>query len=429
MLIEALTILWESIAIVLIGNGILKPQDTKKNRLLALLFIVLMMAYVELVIFLPVDKHAVIWVHVIAYFYFLCISKQCIKSLYVTAVYIVIITLCEMLLTIPILLIKRHIIMDNQMLSFLINLITLILVWLVYHWKTAIRGLRYVYQNVRDKIYLLILVLIVFLTVSYQVKSGKTFELNDFIVFLLYFVTILGICILWQRESVRNMRQKYEEEQLKVYHQTYEALLKEIRFRQHEFDNHLHNLAHLHVIYQDYDSLVKGMMAYVGETKDSFAYYPLLHTEQPVISGCLYLLFTKYEEDHADLKYHIEVTDPAAFFPIIYLIELINILCDNAFQAVQSLDETDRKIRISIEEVEGSLTIHVRNTVQEVICYNDLTQFFEEGYSTKGQGHGSGLCNLKRILERYRGEIMIRSYQNEEGNWVDIKCIIRKRRK
>lgn len=429
MLIEGLTILWESIAIVLIGNGILKPQDTRKARLLGLLFIAIMTVYSEMINFLPLDERGIILVHVIAYFYFLCISGKYIKSLYATVVYIIIITLCEMLLTIPILFVKGHMILDNQMISFVINLITLIIVWLIYHWKTAIQDLRYVYQNFRNKIYLLVLVLVIFLAISYQVKNNKTFALSDFIVFLLYFVTILGICILWQRESVRNMQQKYEEEQLKVYHQTYETILKEIRFRQHEFDNHLHNLAHLHVIYQDYDSLVEGMLAYVGETKDSFEYYPLLHTEQPVISGCLYLMFVKYEEDHVDLKYHIEVTDPAAFFPVIYLIEVINILCDNAFQAVHSLDSADRKIRISIEEVEEYLTIHVQNTVQEVICYNDLMQFFEEGYSTKSQNHGRGLCNLKRIIERYRGEIMIRSYQNEEGDWVDIKCIIKKRRK
>lgn len=402
MVFDCLTILCESISFVLIGSCILDIVYVRKNIIYTLLFLIIATGYVELFNLFPLEERGSILVHGITFTYFLCVSGQCIKSLYAIVVSIVLITIFEMLLSVPVITINHYIVFDNQGLSLAMNTLTLILSFSVTYWKKLWQFVESIYYNFKNKIYLIVLILIVFLTYSFEVKKSEKFVLEDFVIFSLYFITILGISYLWQKESIKNVRERYEEEQLKIYNQAYNTILKDIQLRQHEFDNHLNNLAHLHLLYGDYESLVKGMMEYVGETRESFKSYKLLNTKQPAISGCLHMLFAKYEDLVADVKYSIEVKDISAFLPTINIIEIINSLCDNAFQALQILPEADRKIKIFIEENEEVLSINVLNTVDKVIKYKELMRFFNEGYSTKGENHGMGLCNVKNTLDRYK---------------------------
>jgi len=49
---------------------------------------------------------------------------------------------------------------------------------------------------------------------------------------------------------------------------------------------------------------------------------------------------------------------------------------------------------------------------------------FNMGYSTKGTGRGIGLYSLKKIVNKYKGELLVENITREDENWFKISMII-----
>ena len=67
-------------------------------------------------------------------------------------------------------------------------------------------------------------------------------------------------------------------------------------------------------------------------------------------------------------------------------------------------------------------SLEVRNESQ-YIEFNQLSNFFDKGYSKKGENRGLGLYNVKKICEEYGLEIAL-SYESEnesENGWLSFK--------
>lgn len=427
MVIEILAILFEILVTVKVCNSIISESIRKKELILSGVYILLATIWVEMVNILSLDSSLTMLAYGITFLYCFILCKKVTFALYTTACAIVTIIVVEMILSIPVLLINQYLIFDNKILSLLISFIALLLIIAIFSKTKTGKELAGFYRILQGQRYIIVLILAIFLLYLYEIRVSEKFDYLDFIVFVVYFATILGVSYLWRKESVQNLKQKYEAEQIGLYSQAYDTILKDMHARQHEFKNHLNNIANMHVLYKDYDSLVQNQMSYVGELKASYKYNKLLDTRQPILSGCLYMLFTKYEDSGAEIEYDIEVTDVTAYMPIIELIEVLSVLIDNAFQAVMLLEDIPRKVHIFIEECDELLTIKVRNTVTEEKKYKELSLFFEEGYSTKGKGHGLGLFNAKNIIHRYKGDIVIQSNTVDADAWVIIECNMKKR--
>ena len=79
---------------------------------------------------------------------------------------------------------------------------------------------------------------------------------------------------------------------------------------------------------------------------------------------------------------------------IIDICKIICVFIDNAIEEVKNLKT--RNIGISLYLDEGILNIKVTNNYQNKI---NIDKIYEEGYTTKGKGHGFGLCLVNKIVE------------------------------
>ena len=248
-----------------------------------------------------------------------------------------------------------------------------------------------------------------------------------YIILFIYIITLVTAGILLYKEMSKNIKQKRENEHLEIYSQEYKNILKTVQARQHEFNNHINNIINMHFIYKNYEDLTKHQEEYAGFLKESYKYNKLLDTNQPAISGFLYMKMCQYERVNAEIIYNIDITDISKYISIVEMAEIAGALLDNSFQALEKLPAgIPRKLEFTLAEDEEILSLKIKNTLESKINYKTLSCFFKEDYSTKGEGHGMGLFNVRNIMKHCNGDISIHSYY-DNGFWISICCSIKKK--
>ena len=112
------------------------------------------------------------------------------------------------------------------------------------------------------------------------------------------------------------------------------------------------------------------------------------------------VLSAKLIEAHSrGVEIAIEIEDAVYDFKIDLLdfIKVMSILCDNAIEA--SLESELPKLTVAlILDGEALILVVENSTVDERV---NISHIFEEGYSSKGEGRGIGLHNVREILAKY----------------------------
>ena len=80
-----------------------------------------------------------------------------------------------------------------------------------------------------------------------------------------------------------------------------------------------------------------------------------------------------------------------------------------------------KELEVFIDEDNKYYSINVKNRT-EGVKLSDLSNIFKMGYSTKGEGRGYGLYNVKNIVDKYKGKIQI----SLDDDIVDIKILFYK---
>ena len=110
------------------------------------------------------------------------------------------------------------------------------------------------------------------------------------------------------------------------------------------------------------------------------------------------------------------VLDPASelhgdgrYLPASSLITILGNLIENAFDALRSAPENAQKeVTVSIREGEHGMLISVDDSGAGIAA-DKLDRIFERGFSTKGEGRGTGLSLVKETVDAFHGTIRVES--------------------
>lgn len=262
----------------------------------------------------------------------------------------------------------------------------------------------------------------VYLVVDFLVSG--TFDYRIFLMFLLMVVVIVWGIADWRKNYIL-MQQK--ESELKLYQhyiQPLEELVKEIRAKQHEFDNHMNAILNMHLTVDNYEELVLRQSVYITEViKDdgSRQYLPLLRISDKVLAGFLY---SKIVRAPSYVKTEVEIRNLEIISGISehHLIEIVGTLVDNAYEACSK----DRnQVIMELDSEDDKLVFIIKNQVGSIKLEN-INRFFEKGYSTKSEEgrHGLGLYNAKMLIERYRGDIIVSTENIDHKDYICMKVIV-----
>ena len=95
--------------------------------------------------------------------------------------------------------------------------------------------------------------------------------------------------------------------------------------------------------------------------------------------------------------------------PVETLVTVIGNLIENAFEAMNgSASGNKKELQFGIFSRPGAVLLTVQDT-GEGIRWEDRDSIFENGFSTKGEGRGTGLYQVKSMVEALGGEISVES--------------------
>ena len=93
------------------------------------------------------------------------------------------------------------------------------------------------------------------------------------------------------------------------------------------------------------------------------------------------------------------------------LITIIGNLTENAMDSLNEKNELPKELTVGIFTKPHAMIITVDDTGNG-ISEENREKIFENGFSTKGDGRGTGLHLIKQLIEKHNGTI---SVESEEG--------------
>ena len=248
----------------------------------------------------------------------------------------------------------------------------------------------------------------------------------DIKVIILFGILLAVIFIGWWDWLANYSILKRQEEELKIYKlyiHPLEELTKDIRARQHEFDNHMNAVLNMHVTIDNYDELVAAQSAYCKEIYEAkgVSTPALLRISDKILAGFLY---SKILGAPAYAKVEIQVLSQQIITSVSEhnLVEILGTLVDNAFEAATPQLPL---VEMVLDSREDKLIFMIRNQVQG-LTMGDITRFFQKGYTTKDnrECRGLGLYQANMIAQQFGGEITVELTDGEESQEICFRVEI-----
>lgn len=248
----------------------------------------------------------------------------------------------------------------------------------------------------------------------------------DIKVIILFGILLAVIFFGWWDWLANYSILKRQEEELKIYKlyiHPLEELTKDIRARQHEFDNHMNAVLNMHVTIDNYDELVAAQSAYCKEIYEAkgVSTPALLRISDKILAGFLY---SKILGAPAYAKVEMQVLSQQIITSVSEhnLVEILGTLVDNAFEAATPQLPL---VEMVLDSREDKLIFMIRNQVQG-LTMGDISRFFQKGYTTKDnrECRGLGLYQANMIAQQFGGEITVELTDGEESQEICFRVEI-----
>ena len=337
------------------------------------------------------------------------------NSIIVVILNIIMVGLVELLCYFPFAFIVRGILPDevNNLLASLCGLVLCIII-------STYLPIRYLKDWCKKKevLYIAVVIfsLVLMLTAFTNLRMTLQLELID------YIYISMAVLLMWVL-SVWLLKYRYEEKIRKKYFEAFCSVIDQIRRRQHKFRNQMDAVYSLHKLYGDYKMLVEAQREYLGKLEDYEMPADVLVLENPIIIAHVYEKIMEAQEAgiHIKMKLSCELSDCGV--KDIHMIEIIGTLLDNAIQDMVENGKT-KFLRLEIKREDG-ISIQVANP-HEKLKISELKKMFDKGVSSKGEGRGIGLYNVKQLAKKYKIDFMVENKIYEDENYICFSAIIGK---
>ena len=198
-------------------------------------------------------------------------------------------------------------------------------------------------------------------------------------------------------------------------------LVDSMRANNHDFTNKLHVILGLlqMEMYEEAASYIENITIVQRETISKI----MSAVKEPAVAALLIGKTARASE--LNVKFILQegsVFSKSDYpIPTETLVTVIGNLIDNAFEAMNEANtdlETPKELLFGIYSKPNALLITANDTGIGIKDENKK-QVFENGYSTKGKGRGTGLYQVKRLVENLGGEILLDS-QYGTGTSVSV---------
>lgn len=221
----------------------------------------------------------------------------------------------------------------------------------------------------------------------------------EYIVLGLFLILANSYCY---KNLYKDLQIKRELEINAQYQCVIDELLDKFREDEHEYKNHLNTLNAM-VALSDDQELKSNVSEYIMNVKEQATYSKLMYIKSTILKAILYNKIRECEEKGIKFTYDVICDFDEAPLDNTEQTVLLNNLLNNAIEAVEMLSEK----YINLKIVQGvKYEVMVENNLGQNVVINQ-SEMFKKGMSSKGDGRGFGLYNIKKIVERYKGTIQL----------------------
>lgn len=198
------------------------------------------------------------------------------------------------------------------------------------------------------------------------------------------------------------------EDQARMLEEAYgqlEALNGTLRKQRHDFMNHLQVVFSLLELNEP-DEAMKYVENVYGDIKKTGG---VLKTAIPAVNALIAAKRQDCEEKGIALDIHIGAPWRDMPVPGWEMCRVLGNLIDNARDALSDdVNNADKRVTLTLDETPGAYSFRVENN-GPAIPPEVQQSIFQMGFTTKSDGHGSGLAIVREILREYGGEITVAS--------------------
>lgn len=232
--------------------------------------------------------------------------------------------------------------------------------------------------------------------------AGRYMEIG---ILCLCFLIVAWGAILDIKEALNAQKIADQAKMLEEAYGQLEDLNATLRRQRHDFMNHLQVVFSLMEM-EEYPDAMQYVESVYGDIQKTGS---ILKTAIPAVNA---LIAAKREDcaEH-DIILETEISSPWHDLPVSgwEMCRILGNLIDNARDALlEDAAATDRKITVSFDETPAVFMFRVSNN-GPVIPESIRESIFEMGFTTKDDGHGSGLSIVVEIMESYGGSVSVES--------------------
>lgn len=288
-----------------------------------------------------------------------------------------------------------------------------------YYYEHRIAGLKMPYAK---KFLLLffcetgICCFILLLQILYSYYVGFSTDIIKYntLIFLFLFVSISIVTMLFLRSSLKEQQltqQLAQAEAIKDYADRIEKLYLDIRSFKHDYINILSSF-HSYIKEQDYEGLEKYFYQEILPTGSKMAfedsiYGKLGYLKEPEIKSIVYAkIFRAFK---LNINVTTDIREKIDDFPINItdLVRILGILLDNALEASMATEK--KYLAISFLKDSDGIYIQIHNSSAKI---DNLEKLYQMDFSSKGENHGIGLYEIRKILNQYPNALLNTEYKN-----------------
>lgn len=262
------------------------------------------------------------------------------------------------------------------------------------------------------------------ISVVEQAGSSSTILFSSVLLYIAYFILTFFMVITIIKEYDMNVKIKLKQDSydnLQEYMAQIEELYQNLRVFKHDFANIMVSMAgyieanDMEGLKGYYEEQIFPISNQLNRAKDAIA---RLHNLDIVELKSLIFVKINYALE-LNIEVNLEITEKIEEISVksVDIVRIIGILLDNAIEASQECKQPS--ISFSIVKMEESITFIVKNTyIKHDIDYSKLGSI---GISSKGERRGTGLYNIKTIINDYDNIIMDTEYgESYFIQWLEI---------
>ena len=357
-----------------------------------ILLIILTSSIITTINSFDLPYHAFITIFGLAGFSALCLKKTFIEALTDSITAFVCTLLYEILCELLSMGVAKVIRFNIDIVKFIFLVLMVIFAWLVFANDKVQEFLsKYYYPNRRYLLWFWITIMIIsaiavnMWATEDTIYSNKKIEISILIVIYILFNFTFLFNLNRKREAERKLFEAHE------YEDYLHDVMEEMNSREHEHNNQIQHILSIAKA-EHIDDKVKRITDYtemlVSEFKGQYSQSAI--TDNITISIFLHQVRERAVNENVKLDYLIDKPFPEYRVPEKDLMELLQNAVNNAFEAVAMLEPEKRSIFMTFQHS----YIEIANT----LLYLKEVQY---GVSTKAEGHGYGMKNMKKIADKY----------------------------